>query len=102
MPKFNPLDPLGIFSAKGEAPDESPPAEDPRISQRRQELLAKGHPPGVVNMAMTWARNSADGLAAYHSRDGRNFDTLFEQFLESYLADAEKYINGLMGQPDSV
>lgn len=99
MTNFNPLDPLGIFAAESNPPVDSD--TDAMIEQRRAELLAKGFPGGVVTMAMTWARNSAEGMASYASQDGPNFESLFKQFLERYLADTEKYIISLVGEPDS-
>ena len=97
MSSFNPLDPLGIFTDGESSPSHS--QTDAMIERRRSELLAKGFPEGVVSMGMTWARNSAEGMAGYYSPGGENFDTLFKQFLERYLADVEKYITSLVGEP---
>lgn len=101
MAEFNPLDPLGLFASKdGQAVDFNSQVNS-MIESRRAELLAQGYPGGVVNMAMTWARNSADGMADYVSASDEQFPGLFIQFLDKYLAEAEKYIKGLVGDARS-
>ena len=71
---------------------------DPRelVDQRRAELLAKGYRPGMVELAIDWAVNSAEGMASYVSRDGAL--GLYEQFLPRYLKDAERWIRSFDGE----
>ena len=97
MTGFNPLDPLKLFTQQ----QTGLTREESMIAQRRDELLAKGYPGGVVSMAMTWARNSAEGMATYLTKNEEHFKVLFIQFLETYLGEAEKYIRGLVGDPNS-
>lgn len=65
------------------------------VEQRRAELLAKGYRPGMVELAIDWAVNSAEGMANYFSRDGDL--GLYEQFLPKYLKDAERWIRSFDG-----
>ena len=58
------------------------------IEHRREELLAQGYRPGVVELALEWAEKSADGSAEY-------FQQPVTLFLPRYLADTEKYLKGL-------
>ncbi len=96
MTGFNPLDPLRLFSQQAELTQQPDP-----VAQCRDELLTKGYPGGVVSMAMTWAQNSAEGMATYLTKDEKRFEELSQQFLETYLAEAEKYIIGLVGPLNS-
>ena len=62
------------------------------VAARRSELLARGYRPGIVEIALEWAVNSASGMEDYHSPDGDSSANLFEQFLGAYLKDTERYI----------
>ena len=64
------------------------PEPEELIEQRRGELLALGYRPGVVNLALEWAGQSAEGSGAY-------FEQPAVLFLPRYLRDTEKYLKGL-------
>ena len=66
------------------------------VRQRRSELLAKGYRAGIVELAIEWAVNSAEGMANYFGRDGDL--GLYEQFLPKYLKDAERWIRSFEGE----
>ncbi len=69
------------------------------IERRRQELLKK-YRPGIVDLAMTWATGSAEGMATYVAKQirGEDVEKLTEQFLPQYLQDAEKWIKSFGGE----
>ncbi len=58
------------------------------IEQRRAELLALGYRLGVVNLALEWAEQSAEGSGTYFMQPA-------VLFLPRYLQDTEKYLKGL-------
>ena len=66
------------------------------VEQRRAELLAKGYRRGIVELAIGWAVNSAEGMANYFGKDGDL--GLYEQFLPKYLQDAERWIRSFDGE----
>lgn len=53
-----------------------------------------GYRPGVVQIALDWAVNSAEAMAEYYS-DGAKNRVDPTQLLPRYLRDTEKYLNGL-------
>ncbi len=69
-------------------PEEPVSSPEELIQQRREELLAQGYRPGVVELALQWAERSAEGHAIY-------FEQPAVLFLPRYLADTEKYLKGL-------
>lgn len=75
------------------------------ISDRRKELLARGYPKGVVDLAMNWALNSAEGMANYVLQedldDSENSDVekMTTRFLPRYLRDSETWIKSFGHQP---
>lgn len=75
------------------------------ISRRRKELLAKGYPPGIVELAMDWALSSASGMAAYVTEQDLSDDNDNDvekttvQFLPRYLKDCERYIQAFGHRP---
>lgn len=75
------------------------------VEKRRQQLLNKGYPKGVINMALEWAQNSAAGMATYvHQIDAsddedREAEKLTVKFLPRYLKDTEKYIQSFGFRP---
>lgn len=81
---------------------------DELISARKKELLALGYMPGIVDKAMIWAEQCAEGMIGYAQRqgfEGRNSSKkteLANQFLPQYLADCEKYIQSFDHHPGEV
>lgn len=75
------------------------------INKRKKELLKRGYPPGVVDLAMDWALNSASGMAAYVTEQDLSGDNDNDvekttvQFLPRYLKDCEKWIQAFGHQP---
>lgn len=75
------------------------------INKRRKELLGRGYPPGIVDLAMDWALNSAEGMASYFSQQGfsdnndNDLDTLAIKFLPRYLKDSENWIQAFGHHP---
>jgi len=75
------------------------------IAKRRKELLAKGYPPGIVNLAMEWAQGSAQGMANYglslenSDNPGEDLETMANRFLPRYLKDAENWIKAFGYEP---
>ncbi|MFH1486569.1 MAG: hypothetical protein ABIH46_10900 [Chloroflexota bacterium] len=75
------------------------------ISRRRKELMAKGYPNGIVDLAMSWALNSAEGMANYVLQqdiaDSENSDVekMTTRFLPRYLKDSENWIKSFGHQP---
>lgn len=68
------------------------------IQRRREELLAKGYRPKMVELAIDWAINSAEGMASYFA-GGSPAEDLVAQMLPKYLEDAERWILSLQEQP---
>jgi hypothetical protein len=58
------------------------------MEQRRQELLDKGYTANQVQLALDWARNSAQGMADYAG-------VASDQLLARYLKDAENWLRGI-------
>jgi hypothetical protein len=76
------------------------PTKDELIRARRQELLALGYKPGIVELSLEWAVGNADGMAGYALKgdleDQRlSRETLTVRFLPQYLKDCEKWIIGI-------
>jgi len=75
------------------------------ISRRRKELLGKGYPPGIVELAMSWATGSAEGVANYALQqefsddNDRDVEQLTVKFLPRYLKDSENWIKSFGHQP---
>ncbi len=75
------------------------------ISDHSKELLARGYPNGIVEKAMSWALNSAEGMAKYVLQqdlvdsENSDVDKLTTRFLPRYLNDSEKWINSFGIQP---
>lgn len=61
------------------------------IDKRRQELLAKGYPPKMVNLSLEWALNTAKGMTDYVEGD----ETTTIKLLTKYLSDTEKWITSM-------
>jgi len=63
------------------------------VHQRRDQLLASGHRPGLVKMGMEWAVNSASGMEQFFKDGGPPPGVnLFEQLLPKYLEQVERWI----------
>jgi hypothetical protein len=68
------------------------------IAAKKKELLAFGYLPGIVDKAMIWAEQCAEGMIGYAHRQGfeggdsSKKTELANEFLPQYLADCEKYI----------
>ena len=75
------------------------------INKRHKELLGRGYPSGIVELAMDWALNSAEGMARYFSQQGlsddndNDLDTLTIKFLPRYLKDSENWIQSFGHRP---
>ena len=75
------------------------------VTKRKKELLAKGYPPGIVNLSMDWATGSAEGMANYVLQEGFGDDDnpdvekLTVRFLPRYLRDCENWIKSFGHQP---
>lgn len=75
------------------------------IERHRKKLLAKGYPPGIVNLSLQWAIGSAEGMATYAvgieeaDNPGIEKSTLVNQFLPRYLRDTEKWIQAFGHEP---
>ncbi len=75
------------------------------IDTRRKDLLKKGYPPGIVQLAMEWAVGSAEGMANYvmqeelASNDGTEVQAMTTKFLPRYLNDCEKWIQAFGHRP---
>ena len=75
------------------------------IRKRSKELLDKGYPPGIVNLAMEWAVGSAEGMAGYalnqgfSDDDNNDVEKLTVKFLPRYLKDSENWIKSFGHQP---
>lgn len=65
---------------------------------RRQELLDLGYRPGAVQIALDWAKNSAESMSQYYSDDDHHVPV--ETLLPRYLKDTEKYLKGLGLEPE--
>ena len=71
----------------------STPETQELVRRRRDQLLARGHRPGLVKMSMEWAVNSATGMEQYFEDGGPPPGVnLFEQLLPKYLEEAEQWI----------
>ena len=68
------------------------------IDKRRQELLARGYRPGIVELSLEWAVGCAEGMAGYVNKVADD-DNLSNQFLPQYLTDCEKWIKSIVGEP---
>jgi len=77
------------------------------ITRRKKELLKKGYPPGIVDLAMDWALNSASGMAAYVTQQDLSDDNDNDVekttvlFLPRYLKDCENWIQAFGHRPTS-
>jgi len=75
------------------------------IQKRRKQLLSKGYPPGIVNLAMDWAVGSAEGMANYglslgnSDNPGEDLEVMANKFLPRYLKDAENWIKAFGHEP---
>lgn len=75
------------------------------LDKRRKELLKKGYPSGIVELALEWAESSASGMASYVmqydlSDDNDNdAEKMTVKFLPRYLKDSENYIKAFGHQP---
>ena len=75
------------------------------IDKRRNVLLKKGYPPGIVGLAMEWAMGSAEGMANYVRQQGNpedseeDLEALADQFLPTYLRDCENWIKSFGHEP---
>ena len=78
------------------------------IKKRISELLKKGYPAGVVNLAMDWASGSAEGMANYVLKEGfsnnedNDVEKLAVKFLPRYLKDSENWIKSFGHEPKSL
>lgn len=68
------------------------------IDRRRQELLAKGYRPGIVELSLEWAVGCAEGMSSYVNKAGSD-DNLADKILPQYLTDCEKWIKSIVGEP---
>jgi hypothetical protein len=67
--------------------------KDELIEQRRQELLALGYKPGIVDKAMQWAEGCAEGMASYAVGGNRSKKAqVVVDLLPQYLNDCERWI----------
>ena len=77
------------------------------IQKHRKQLLSKGYPPGIVNLAMEWAVGSAQGMATYglgledSDNPGEDLEAMANRFLPRYLRDAENWIKAFGHEPKS-
>jgi len=83
------------------------PTADELIRKRKQELLALGYKPGIVDMSMEWALGCAGGMVKYATRAGLNDqetdqDALIAQFLPGYLNDCERWMKAFGHEPGEV
>lgn len=62
-----------------------------RIERRHRQLLAKGYNKELVKIGIEWATGSARGMARYAASPSQQ-ESLFNQLLDSYLREAEVYI----------
>ena len=75
------------------------------LEKHRKQLLSKGYPPGIVNLAMDWAVGSAEGMANYglslgdSDNSGEDSTFMADKFLPRYLKDAEKWIRAFGHEP---
>lgn len=73
-------------------------SKDEMIEARRQQLLKKKYPPPIVELALSWADNSAEGMTKYalQGGDDNHFDEIKTGFLHRYLNDCEKWIKSMI------
>ena len=75
------------------------------IEKRRKQLLSKGYPSGIVNLAMDWAVGSAEGMANYglslgnSDNPGEDLEVMANKFLPRYLKDCENWIKAFGHEP---
>ena len=62
------------------------------IEKRRQELLKQGYNTRIVEIALDWAKGSAEGMAKYYIGEGNGLEALSERMLPRYLKDCETWI----------
>lgn len=77
------------------------------VDRRRGQLLKKGYPSGIVDLAMDWAQNCASGMASYildedlGGDNDKSVEQLTVQFLPRYLKDSERWIQAFGHKPKS-
>jgi len=75
------------------------------IEKRRKQLLSRGYPSGIVNLAMDWAVGTAEGMANYglslgnSDNPGEDLEGMANKFLPRYLKDAENWIRAFGHEP---
>ncbi|KKN22109.1 hypothetical protein LCGC14_0918570 [marine sediment metagenome] len=67
------------------------PNVDKLYEDRRKELLEAGHPAKMVQIALDWAKGSAEGMATYYGNED-----LVASFLPRYLKDCEKWLKNML------